>query len=543
MKGIYERESASKSLVIKRRILCRNSKNSSITNKHRSLFSYISSGLALVVAVFIAVNVFIENDLRTNSDISYSPNQKSGFNVTLALGAGVNANMVITNTDGAGQSCDLTPNNITASGVIINCKVSITVNSTTAYGYTVNISNATAETKLVGAGSASGAYISPVSGSLADPVALSNSNWGYAIPSGQSISDNGFDASYAVAEQDTNSDLSVNPDYDSAFTSAKYAPIPASTSATKIRQTNQQADNDTFDIYFATRLNFSQLAGIYAGNVVISIDAIYDTTTNYLADVVMKNGISYMQELTPELCDSADYNNGVSNPKNVVTLIDKRDNKTYSIQKMADTRCWMMQSLALNNGAAITLTSELSDVSDSFDLPISKSSGTSVNTTAQVWKGQANYPDEVYYNWFAATAGTGTSAMTSGNATDSICPKNWRLPIGGEYATVAGDPTTTNNEFSKLDIAMGGTGQNRTSANTWTNWATNGSDGKHLNLNENTGFYLNGWNSDHYYGWSSSTLSWERVYMFGVLNINSQLTITDSFYKYVGLSIRCLVGE
>ena len=33
-----------------------------------------------------------------------------------------------------------------------------------------------------------------------------------------------------------------------------------------------------------------------------------------------------------------------------------------------------------------------------------------------------------YYNWYAATADTGTASMASGDATGSICPVGWRLP-------------------------------------------------------------------------------------------------------------------
>ena len=33
-----------------------------------------------------------------------------------------------------------------------------------------------------------------------------------------------------------------------------------------------------------------------------------------------------------------------------------------------------------------------------------------------------------YYNWYAATAESGTYSATSGNMEDSICPKGWRLP-------------------------------------------------------------------------------------------------------------------
>ena len=33
-----------------------------------------------------------------------------------------------------------------------------------------------------------------------------------------------------------------------------------------------------------------------------------------------------------------------------------------------------------------------------------------------------------YYNWYAATAESGTYAMTSRNAEDSLCPAGWQLP-------------------------------------------------------------------------------------------------------------------
>ena len=36
-----------------------------------------------------------------------------------------------------------------------------------------------------------------------------------------------------------------------------------------------------------------------------------------------------------------------------------------------------------------------------------------------------------YYNWYTATAGSGTYSTTSGDAPYSICPKGWKLPRGG----------------------------------------------------------------------------------------------------------------
>jgi uncharacterized protein (TIGR02145 family) len=54
-----------------------------------------------------------------------------------------------------------------------------------------------------------------------------------------------------------------------------------------------------------------------------------------------------------------------------------------------------------------------------------KSSSPSGSGVTYDWEKAGNY-----YNWYAATAGTGTSSMTDldADATASICPKGWRLP-------------------------------------------------------------------------------------------------------------------
>ena len=43
---------------------------------------------------------------------------------------------------------------------------------------------------------------------------------------------------------------------------------------------------------------------------------------------------------------------------------------------------------------------------------------------------QANNSIGAYYNWYGATAETGTYGMVSGNAEDSLCPAGWILPYG-----------------------------------------------------------------------------------------------------------------
>ena len=158
-------------------------------------------------------------------------------------------------------------------------------------------------------------------------------------------------------------------------------------------------------------------------------------------------------------------------PKSIIvqrTLYDIRDQKTYTIAKLPDGNCWMTQNLALGSTeGSMTLTSSDSNVSSSFVLPQAQATsdtttswGDAANTsnTPHLYAtGNINYGN--YYNWYAATAGTGLGTMSSAsatnltNATDSICPKGWRLPDGGE---------SQNGSFSELDIAIGGTGANRT---------------------------------------------------------------------------------
>ena len=153
------------------------------------------------------------------------------------------------------------------------------------------------------------------------------------------------------------------------------------------------------------------------------------------------------------------------------TLSDTRDSKTYVIAKLADGKCWMLQNLRIGT-SAITLTPADSDVSANFAIPASaiQSSGNTSWTTANAVRiynnndtwiaptssgnnatinttgtppSQSQYIGN-YYNWYTATAGTGTAAMASGNTTSSICPKGWRLP------TVKASTTSSTGDFQKL---------------------------------------------------------------------------------------------
>ena len=202
--------------------------------------------------------------------------------------------------------------------------------------------------------------------------------------------------------------------------------------------------------------------------------------------------LEYMQHMTPEICSSA----SIGDTKR---LIDYRDDKVYWVAKLADDNCWMTQNLDLDLTSGESLTSELSDVSSSWNPGATTftvaNQGSTSNTVVQswdlgdvVWKTpnstsscspsdnlynsscsfywqnvssgwtpmtqyrtdgvtydantqtyDAHYLAGNYYSYVAATAGTGASVTSRGSkAPDSICPKGFELPTS--YSTFNSTP-------------------------------------------------------------------------------------------------------
>ena len=191
--------------------------------------------------------------------------------------------------------------------------------------------------------------------------------------------------------------------------------------------------------------------------------------------------------MTPEVCETTEVGT-------VARLTDARDQKQYWVTKLKDGNCWMTQNLDLDLSTSKALTPEDSDVSRSWTPGNDTlTDGTQTPTTTDytaVWSWNlgdyvlttpnagtncgysgisdfgdctsvgfqsvagmtpmtdgnatdvisgstynAHYHVGNHYTWNAATAGTG-GTITSTNATDSICPKGWRLPTSnssGEY--------------------------------------------------------------------------------------------------------------
>ena len=238
-------------------------------------------------------------------------------------------------------------------------------------------------------------------------------------------------------------------------------------------------------------------------------------------------GITYMREMTADIC----ANTAIGTSK---ALIDDRGStpyKSYTVKKLNMNNgtstygaCWMTENLRLQNA---TLTSSDSNISaSSWTLPASSDSGwcttsnsTACDGTARVLDtGNASYG--VYYNWYAATAGTGQYSTTT-EAGSSICPKGWVLPKGG-----------SSGDFQYLYNAY----------NSYANMVTNASGPKFV-----LSGYRNG-GSTYYQGtsgsyWSRTANDNNNAYRLYLYSSNSTVNPASNSNKYFGFAVRCIAAQ
>lgn len=286
------------------------------------------------------------------------------------------------------------------------------------------------------------------------------SEWGIRWSLGDDVNDQ--DTNYHKVPASSNDDKSV-------VVENQY--LPKSTTTTKKQLT----------LGFAVAVDANQPSGDYTNTVTVAVVASPREVRSIF-------DISTMQEMSPDICANTTTPAKTAtalfdtNAKHVgdtsyvpeVTLTDVRDSKTYLVRKLADGNCWMSQNLSLVLDAGTTLTNNDTDLNSKVSWAPVRSTETSPGATwgandnivhslsegwSQYWAGgstfnatgataqggTAGYAQRGnYYNWFAATAGSGKSTdidtTTDGNrivngiAQDSICPKGWTLPVGGVTA-------------------------------------------------------------------------------------------------------------
>ena len=295
--------------------------------------------------------------------------------------------------------------------------------------------------------------------------------------------------------------------------------IPKKTEQVKLKDLNTYPTpaERTQSIYFGVKADTTLPSGTYEKNVIFTAVA----HANPPKPQKTLHSISAMQQMTPAICtatttpnitatqlDTDGSHHGDPNYVPTKTLVDTRDNNTYTVSKLADGRCWMTQNLRIINK---TITPTDSDVTANYTIPASSTSGFNSFDTSNAYVDS----DGGFYTWYTATAGTGTYSMSSGNTTVSICPKGWRLPTGGN----SGEFKILYNNYNSSSALRSNpvnftlSGYVRSSARSgqgsygryWSSTVVLDSVAYHLSLDTSDVSYVNG--SDKYNGYSVRCLA------------------------------------
>ncbi len=263
-----------------------------------------------------------------------------------------------------------------------------------------------------------------------------------------------------------------------------------------------------------------------------------------------KQSLASIQSITLATC-----------PTTATQVYDTRDNEIYTIQKLADGKCWLLDNLRLDLTDATVknnLTANTTNASNTTLNYLKNGGGTTSDqyATAGVANWDNNYSYKsystpliatsddfgkwtkdttqpfamgqsgtgkigVYYNYCAASAGSycygdGTSSGSpSGNATEDICPKGWRMPTGGD----SGEYQALYAAYSSNDAAFVNALRTPLSG-----YVYNGSASGHGSY----GFF---WSSTYYEVWTMRSLYVD----------SSTVYPRSSSYRYDDNPVRCVL--
>ena len=434
---------------------------------------------------------------------------------------------------------DVTP---TPDGTFSSSNVNLSVSTNNNSGYALYFATTGDDNHMHSQNQATTETIAPVSGSVTQAT-FANNTWGYNLR--------------AASEGDANA-------------STQYQAVP--TSGDAALKTTSAPSNDSYNLTFGAKVNTSIPSGTYTNTVAVSVVA----NPPLVADMT---SLSTMQEMTPEVCAETEVGT-------VARLTDARDQKQYWVTKLADGNCWMTQNLDLDLTDGTPLTPEDSDVSSDWNPPrTTEQPGTitSANTYTETYswdlgmyvksdpdgysdycggssiKGLAdssctsagwtnvssmtpmedgNATDVIsgstynahylvgnLYQWNAATAGTG-GTITSQDATDSICPKGWKLPTSNN--SNSGSFQALMNAYSIGNNTAGSTAITQTP------------------LYFNPSGYVNSgslWYAGNEGDYWSSTANSSTSNAYALYFYSGFVGPSYDYYRYGGQSVRCLASQ
>ena len=283
-----------------------------------------------------------------------------------------------------------------------------------------------------------------------------------------------------------------------------YYGIGPKNNPTNFYSVQSSGQSDVREIRVGAKSSDVLLSDYYENTIIFTAVATYSPKTT--KDIV------YMQEIDTEVADSMI-------PNIQYQLRDMRDNKKYWVAKLDDGNVWMTQNLDLELSPSVTLTPK--DTNILADWTPMRGTIEATQTTADTWVNDGTTPysygaissdnrTEVrgyisntsntdivdgryafpfgtyktqeecaaavfnsdycehynvgkYYNWAAAIAKNDASAIADSGETvtinQSICPANWRLPIGysdiekkGEYTVLLEDAKVASSVTSESGI-------------------------------------------------------------------------------------------
>ena len=208
-------------------------------------------------------------------------------------------------------------------------------------------------------------------------------------------------------------------------------------------------------------------------------------------------------------------------------MYDIRDNKPYTVRKLADGNCWMTDNLALELTAGTPVEASLNTSATAYTF-----TPTSCSTNgACAMNGNTTYDNTTgkwYYSWYAATAGTGTPALVSADASASVCPVGWRIPANYTLAPSKSYGTLTNAYGITTSGAINNQNYTAILEASPLSFARSGDYSSSLVDSGASGFY-----------WSATAYSVSSVvydFYYSASGANPQ----DLNGKYLGFNVRCV---